>query len=400
MDSLETIRVAITAIRRNKIRSFLTVLGIVIGVSSVILLIAIGGGIKNYVTGQLESLGSNLIIVMPGKISFKLGGTEPTGSMLSSKLRMRHVKRLERRGGGAISAVSPAIEASAKVRQRGKTKFTQVNGVNENFAYIFNLNVDQGRFFTKSDVTGSKRVAVLGPTVAAKLFASLNPVGKKVTVDDTVYKVVGVLQPKGAIGGVNVDDNIYIPAPTVMRQFDLVRLHGIYIKARDEETLEEAIQRVKSLLGEDLEQEEFTVLNQKDLLSSLSQIFSFLTLALGGIAAISLIVGGIGIMNIMFVSVTERTQEIGLRKAVGATGRNILVQFLFEAIVLSLLGGSIGFSLGAGVSLLLSKWLQTQISFWSVILAIGFSSLVGIVFGVAPAIKAARFDPIQALRYE
>lgn len=400
MDILDIIRVAITAIVRNKIRSFLTTLGIVIGVASVILLISIGVGIQTYITGQLESLGSNLIMVMPGKISFELGGTDPGGGLLNSKLRLEDADEIKRKGESLITAVSPAIQASGKFQYRGKIKFTQINGVNEFFPELLNVKVSQGEFFDRNAVSGSERVVVLGPTVAEKLFGQSSPIGKKVDIDTGVYRVIGVLEEKGAIGGVNFDDNAYIPITAVMRQFDQERVHAIYVKARDDKSIPDAVSRVKSILGNRFDEEDYTVLNQKDLLSTLSQIFGFLTLALGGIAAISLLVGGIGIMNIMFVSVTERTREIGLRKALGATNQNILFQFLLEAVILSLVGGTLGFAFGAGGTLMLSKWLKTSVTLWSVILAFGFSSLVGIIFGVVPALKAARLDPIQALRYE
>jgi putative ABC transport system permease protein len=400
MEFWETIRVALTAIIRNKIRSFLTVLGIVIGVSSVILLVGIGTGIKIYITGQLESLGTNLLFVMPGKFALELGGTDPGGALLSSKLRLSHVKDLQRKGGDLITAVSAAAQGSSTLEYRGKTKFTQINGVDESFPDLFNNKVEKGSFFDKAAVSSSSRVIVLGSTVAEELFGEHNPLGKKVSVDETIYRVIGVLESKGAISGIDYDDNVYVPVTTHMRQFDLERIHAIYAKAKDEDSVTAAISKIEAILKEDLDEDDFTVLNQKDLLSTLSQIFAFLTLALGGIAAISLLVGGIGIMNIMFVSVTERTREVGLRKALGATFRNILVQFLFEAVVLSLVGGLLGLALGAAGSLLLSRWLQTQITLWSVILAFGFSSAVGIIFGVAPALKAARLDPIQALRYE
>lgn len=400
MDLWETTRAALTAIVRNKIRSFLTVLGIVIGVSSVILLVSIGTGIKNYITGQLESLGSNLLFVMPGKFSLELGGTDPGGGMLSSKLGLKHVEDIHRKAGDLITAVSATAQGSGTVEYRGKTKFTQVNGVAECFPELLNTKVAKGSFFDKPAVSSSGRVVVLGPTVAEKLFGVYDPVGKKVSIDETVYRVIGVLESKGAIGGIDYDDNVYIPITTHLRQFNLERIHGIYAKAKDEDSVKAAISKIEAILGEDLDEDDFTVLNQKDLLTTLSQIFAFLTLALAGIAAISLLVGGIGIMNIMFVSVTERTREVGLRKALGATFQNILVQFLFEAVVLSLVGGCLGLFLGATGSWLLSKWLQTQVTLWSAALAFGFSSAVGIVFGVAPALKAARLDPIQALRYE
>ena len=243
---------------------------------------------------------------------------------------------------------------------------------------------------------------MLGSKAATELFGDSDPLGKTVTIEDIRYQVKGVLVSKGGGGalGADIDERVVIPFTTALRQFNQSRPFMLLVQATDQDAVVEAVRDIRRVLLKRLKADDFTVLEQKELLSTITQFLSVITVALGGIAAISLLVGGIGIMNIMLVSVTERTREIGLRKAVGATGRDILFQFLIESVIVSLVGGIIGILIGTAGSLALRSFIQTEVTLWSTVLASGFSALIGIVFGVAPAIRAARLDPIEALRYE
>jgi len=382
-------------------------LGIVIGVTSVILLVSIGTGLKNYITKQLEGLGANTLFVFPGEFEIAPaggGGGGPSGAMpgagmAASKFTFNHLNDLK---GGAqtIKAVMGYTENNGTMRYKGKTHITQVSGTGPEYPEIRNQKVILGSFFTPSQYNSAKRVAVLGKSAAEELFGEENPVGKTFTISDQHYTILGVLEAKGAFGGIDVDDIVLIPVTTAMRQFDMEYIQSLWIQSQSSQTISQTKEEVEKILLKTLKRDEFSVLDTQSILSVISQVLGVLTAALGGIAAISLIVGGIGIMNIMLVSVTERTREIGLRKAVGATPKNILVQFLIEAVVLSFVGGAIGIFLGSLGALVINHFIATTVTLWSIILAFGVSALVGIIFGVAPAAKASRLNPIEALRYE
>ncbi len=404
---LETVKISLTALRANKMRSSLTMLGIVIGVSSVILLVSIGTGLKTYITSQLESLGANTLFVFPGEFEIAPaggGGGGPSGAMpgagiAASKFTFNHINALKREVQTA-KIVMGYTENNGTMRYKGKTHITQVSGTGPEYPQVRNQKVILGSFFTTSQYNSAKRVAVLGKSAAEKLFGDEDPVGKTFTISDQRYAILGVMEKTGAFGGIDVDDIVFIPTTTAMRQFNIEHIQSLWVQSESPETIPQTREEIERILSKTLKKDEFSVLDTKSLLNVISSVLGVLTLALAGIAAISLIVGGIGIMNIMLVSVTERTREIGLRKAVGATSRNILVQFLIEAMVLSILGGTIGILIGAGGSFLIGRFFTTSITLWAVALAFGVSSLVGIIFGVAPAAKASRLNPIDALRYE
>lgn len=387
-----------TAIVTNKVRSLLTMLGIIIGVASVILLVSIGTGLQAFVTSQFESLGSNVVFVLPGKVDLKSGPSRPTA--LISKFKLEDVFDIKKIG-NPVRDVSPMTQVSATLRYKDETVTVPVIGVWESVFAIRRLTPKEGHIIVQGDIERNKKSIVLGSKAATDLYGSSPAVGKTLTLNEVRYTVVGVLESKGGGGlGVNVDEQVYIPLSTALRQFDQTNPYMLLIETVDQQSVGQASEKVKQVLGKRLKDDEFTVVTQTELLSTINQFLGTITVALSGIAAISLIVGGIGIMNIMLVSVTERTREIGLRKAVGAQGRDILLQFLIEAIVLSSVGGGIGIALGALGSLLLSSFIKTSVPFWAVALAFGFSATVGVVFGVAPAIRASRLDPITALRYE
>ena len=400
MNFLELLRVALEALRANKTRGFLTMLGIIIGVAAVILLVAIGSGLKTYVAKQLEGLGWNQVIVMPGKLGLGEGSQGPPGAgMAASKLTLEHVRLLERRA-ETVKRVAGYTENNATIKFGQDSHTTQVAGVGWEHPQMRNQPVKEGTFFTRSEQERAKRVAVLGKTVAQDLFGGQSPVGKRITIADSPYTVLGVLEEKGAIASIDIDDQVFIPVTTALRQFDMENIVGIFVESKNPDDISKTVNEVEAVLLEELDKDEFSVLEAKDLLSTVTAILGALTAALGGIAAISLLVGGIGIMNIMLVSVAERTREIGLRKAVGATPGVIMLQFLIESVVLSVGGGVMGILLGGTGSLVLSRFMPSSVTLWSVTIAFFVSTMIGIVFGVGPATKAARLNPIDALRYE
>ena len=396
MDIFETTSSALTAILANRMRSFLTILGIVIGVTSVILLISLVTGLKTFITNQIQGLGANLLIVIPGRI----GGARSPGGVQANRLVYSDAINLRTKLQGEAD-ISAAIQRNATLKFGSKNdKGVAVFGVESTYPKVISIKITAGRFFKESEQQSLRKVAVIGQTAKNNLFGEGSAIGKTIHVAGLKYVVIGILGPRGAIFGIDLDNSIYIPISSAQRQFGIDRLNTIYISANSAESVKTVQVQAIALLKKRLSEDEFTVQTQEQTLSTISQITGVLTAALGGIAAISLIVGGIGIMNIMLVSVTERTREIGLRKALGAKPKDIRNQFLIEAITLSGLGGIIGIVLGIGVSFIIDQFFTTTIPFWSVALSFGFSMLVGVVFGVAPAIRAARLDPITALRYE
>ena len=397
MNIFETFKLAFKSIIANRLRSSLTILGIVIGVTSVILLVALVSGLKSFITAQISSFGANVMYVIPGRIG---GGRGPGGSQ-ANRLTYQDANNLRVALGGDAE-VSASIQRTSTLKYQNKTdRDVTIAGVEATYFKIISaLKIDKGRFFTFSEANSGKRVVVIGPTVVKNLFGGRDPIGEYISVGNLKYQVIGVVVPRGANFGIDLDNVGAISVVAAQRQFGEDRVQNILISAKTPELIKsvqsEAVKTLKKRLTED----DFTVQTQEQTLSTISQITGVLTAALGGIAAISLIVGGIGIMNIMLVSVTERTREIGLRKALGARPKDIRLQFLIEAVTLSALGGIIGIILGIAFSLLVNIFFQTTITWWSIALSFGFSVLVGVVFGVAPAIRASKMNPIQALRYE
>ena len=396
MDIFETARSALASVLANRMRSFLTILGIVIGVASVILLIAIVTGLQTFITSQIEGLGANLLFVIPGRI----GGARSPGGVQANRLVYEDAVNLRLRL-ASQAQISAVIQRNATLKYTNKEdKGAAVFGVEANYPQTITVGLMSGRFFRTSEQQSLRRVAVVGPTVVANLFGTKSAIGKKIDVSGIKYTVIGILKSRGAIFGIDQDNSILVPLTSAQRQFGIDRLNTIYVSVKNSEEVKDIQAKTTQILKKRLSEDEFTVQSQEQTLSTISQITGVLTLALGGISAISLIVGGIGIMNIMLVSVTERTREIGLRKAIGAKPSDIRNQFLIEAITLSGLGGLIGILIGVGLSFVIGRFFTTTVPLWSIALSFGFSMIVGIVFGVAPAIRASKLDPIQALRYE
>jgi putative ABC transport system permease protein len=401
----EIISVALGALRANKLRSLLTMLGIVIGVGAVIAMIALGNGAQKAVKDRISSLGTTLLTVQPGQ-AFGMG----VRTSDQARMVMDDAVALEERA-QHILAVQPEMQRQMQIQYLNRNQNTSIVGTTANYLEVRKYEIGTGRMFTNAHDNARARVAILGPAVVTALGIE-NPeaiIGESVRIRGIQFEVMGVLKSKGQGGGFgNPDDQVLIPISTArFRLFGSDRLRSVNVLAASEEEIPLAMAEIQKVLRREHKlragrEDDFNIRNQADFLNTLgetTQVFGFL---LAGIAAVSLVVGGIGIMNIMLVSVTERTREIGVRKALGATKFNILFQFLIEAVVLCLLGGLVGVAMGAGTAYGLSaafSW-NTEVSPSSVGLAFAFSALVGVLFGVWPARRAAELDPIQALRYE
>lgn len=400
----ESFLMAWASLIANKMRSILTMLGIIIGVAAVIALVSIGNGVKQDIQNSISSLGSNLLMVMPG--APRTPGVRPSqGSMKSLKVSdYEAISKLD-----GVKAASPYTANSYVTIYQSKNWTTTVSGVSSNFQDVNNWTMAEGRFISSKNVENRERVAVVGQTVVKNLFAGEDPVGKEIRVKNIPFRVIGVLNSKGnGTMGNDQDDTIFIPYTTAMERVEGVDyLRMVYVVASDDNGIDRLQSDIENLLRvrhgiKDTNLDDFNIQNMKSIMETMEQTTGTLTLFLGAVAAISLVVGGIGIMNIMLVSVTERTREIGIRKALGATYFVIVTQFLIEAVVISLMGGLIGIALGIGASKLigLASGMSTVISVPTIVLSFAFSMAIGLVFGIYPARKAAKLNPIDALHYE
>jgi len=390
----EAWRVAIDALRASRLRSGLTMLGVIIGVAAVVILVAIGTGAKQTVEEQVEGLGSNLLLIVPGQVDF---GAAPT----VSRLRLDDVDAVIRVVGDR-NLVAVATSSGETVRAGTRSRFTSVVGVLETTPKVFVRSIARGGYLSRSDVETGRRVAVLGSAVAVTLFGERDPVGSQITIAGVRFRVVGVFAPLGQSLGVDRDDEVHIPITTAQRVFDTSRVDAMAVKAPDRDSMDALSARIVGVLHERHPESEFSAVTQEQILGVLGDILGILTGVLAAIAGISLLVGGVGVSNIMLVSVRERTREIGLRKAVGARPRDIGLQFLLEAVLLTTIGGVVGIALGVGTALIVAALtpVPAVVTWWSVALAFGVSATVGIIFGVVPAQRAGRLDPVVALRAE
>ncbi|HEX7617573.1 MAG TPA: ABC transporter permease [Verrucomicrobiae bacterium] len=401
----QTTLIALRALRRNKMRSVLTALGIIIGVASVVAMVAVGNGAQANITKQVSALGQNLLSVFAG--SRRAGGVN-SGLGSASAITLEDADIIAREVPDVV-AVSPEVSASAQAIANGRNWSTTIVGESQDYLKIRDWKLSAGSMFNERDVRGAAKVAVIGSKTTAELFGPLNPVGQSVRVKNIPFIIIGVLESKGAgMGGMNQDDRLIIPFTTAMKRITGDKyLRCVNVQISRSDRMDIAQQQITSLLrqrhrlpaGRD---DDFNIFNQKEIADTVNTISGIITLLLGSVAGISLVVGGIGIMNIMLVSVTERTREIGIRIAVGAQPGDIRLQFLIEAVTLSLLGGALGVFAGIGASKLIGLVANFQaiVSPGSILLALGVSSAIGIFFGLYPAHKAAGLNPIDALRYE
>ena len=400
----ESFLMAWASLIANKLRSLLTMLGIIIGVAAVIALVSIGNGVKQDIEDSISSLGSNLLVVLPGAPRTP-GARSSQGSMKSLKISdYEAIAKLE-----GVKAASPMTNGSYVVIYQNKNWTTSVAGVNSNFQDVNNWTMTSGRFFSDKNVQNRERVAVVGQTVVKNLFADEDPVGKEIRVKNIPFRVIGVLKSKGnGTMGNDQDDTVLIPYTTSMERVEGIDyLRRVYVVAKDDGGIDRLQADIENLLRvrhniKDTNLDDFNIQNMKSIMETVAQTTGTFTLFLGAVAAISLVVGGIGIMNIMLVSVTERTREIGVRKALGATYSVIVTQFLIEAVVISLMGGFIGLAFGIGASKVIGmvSGMSTIVSVPTIIMSFAFSMAIGLIFGIYPARKAAKLNPIDALHYE
>jgi len=405
---LGNIKIAFQALFLNKLRSLLTMLGIIIGVGAVVAMLSIGTGAQQSVINSVQDIGSNLIIISPGNIedvqdmrSTMMGGTV-------SELNSDDLDAINKEA-TLITQAAPVVFSSSVVSYSNKSTYSTVYASSENGRELYNMDVEKGKFYTRSDVSNASNVAVIGQSTIKKIFDNIDPIGKIIKIDGKNFKVIGTLESRGTdMFGNDQDDFISIPVTTAQNKlYGMNSYNMILAQSVSEEEIENACEEIKSILRKQRgirfgEKDDFSVQNQTQILDVISVITGIFTIVIAGIASISLLVGGIGIMNIMLVSVTERTREIGIRKAIGAKNRDILVQFLVESTVLSITGGIFGILFAVIVSAILTRFtiLETSITMMPIIIALSFSTVVGLFFGIYPAMRAARLNPIDALRYE
>lgn len=380
--------------RRNKVRTFLTSLGILIGVLSVVLMMAFGFGLKEYINKQFETLGKNLIMILPGT-GFRGGGQGLIGGVQFDEKDLAKIKRIKN-----VQIAAPAFAKAVKIEANGKAEPTNLRGTTPDISRLLNLEFENGRMFTQADLSKKKKVVVIGNELAVKLFGtSPNAINKNVRIQNQSFAVIGTLKRKGSLG--SEVDTISIAPYTSLLSFNPNKtFFAIYLKSVNDQTVSQVKAEVKAVLLRRYKADDFSITEQAELLDTINSIISVLNVALISIGSIALVVGGIGIMNIMYATVTERTKEIGIRRAIGATKKDILYQFLSGSVMVSFLGGLLALIIATSIVIAVQPVFPAVINVFSVVISFGISTLVGIFFGVFPAKKAADLSPIDAMRYE
>lgn len=400
MNYLESIKISLISLKSNKMRSILTMLGIIIGVMSIVLLVSVIAGTKAKIEGEINSIGSNVFMVFPGNLEETHG---PPGTYAVNKLKMRYIDLLEARSSYGVKTCPIFMIMGGTVKYKRESRNTTViAGTTPNFTYVRNWNVSSGSFFRNEDVVSSRKVAIVGETIVRDLFRGADPIGKEIIVEGKKITVIGIAESKGRTFGRDIDDLVAMPITTAQELLGSNVINQILLKVPSSDDVDKAILETKRLLEKEMDKEDFTVTSQGELLTMFKTFTDVLSVVMGAVASISLIVGGIGIMNIMLVTVRERTREIGIRKAVGAGFYDILLQFIVESIVIAVIGGLLGIIFALVILNIVAPYVPFPLkaSIISIVVAFCFSSIVGIFFGTYPAVKAARTDTIIALRYE